>query len=202
MKKMARKIAFVALLAVVWSACAASAMAPSPAPVVDQQFAPSICTGACGGFQAALLGGLAQTFTVSGNGRLTGADLWVSGAPYNPPQAPPVVSSDLLVEVRSTLASLPTSTVLASGIISQAMVPANPNSGSTISSTHVDFTPQVTVTPGQLLSLTLPGTVTAVWLGGKGSSYSRGQSLSFDPTNSLLWVNTGNSFYFRTFITK
>jgi len=201
MEQLARKTASVGLLAVIWSGCTTSPTASSDPSVVDQQYAPSICVGACGGFQAALLGGLAQTFTVAGTGRLTGADLWVSGAPFNPPEAPPVVSSDILVQVRSTLANLPTSTVLASGIIAQTLVLANPNSGSTLSPTHVDFTPEVTVTPGQLLSLTLPGTVTAAWLGSKASSYSRGQSLSFDPTSSL-WINTGSSFWFRTYIAK
>jgi hypothetical protein len=198
----ARETALVALLAVIWSGCTASSTAPLGPPMVDQQIAPSICVGSCGGFQAALFGGLAQTFTVAGRGRLTGADLWVSGAPFNPPDAPPVVSSDILVQVRSTLASLPTSTVLASGIISQAVVPANPSSGSTLASTHVDFTPQIAVTPGQLLSLTLPGTVTAAWLGSNASSYSRGQGLVLDSTNSLLWVNTGSSFWFRTYIAQ
>jgi hypothetical protein len=66
------------------------------------------------------------------------------------------------------------------------------------------------VTSGQLLSLTLPATVNAVWFGtvdcpagagGPCHGFPRGQGLSFDPTRSS-WVNTGSSLFFRTYITK
>jgi hypothetical protein len=202
-----RRPALVGLLTVVLSGCAASSTAPSPPPVVDQEVAASIVTSV--NFHEALVG-LAQTFTVAtSTARLTGADLWISGEPYDPAQTPPMVSSDVLVQVRSTSASLPTPTVLTSGSIPQAMVPAYPYSG-TLSVTHVDFTPQPSVTAGQLLSLTLPATLNAVWFGivdcpagGAGAchGYPRGQGLSFDPTR-LSWVNTGSSFFFRTYVTK
>jgi hypothetical protein len=202
MKRMARTASLSGLLAVVWTGCTASSTAPLGPSVVDQQSAPSLCVGACGGFQAALLGGLAQTFTVAGIGQLTGADLWVSGAAFNPPQAPPVVSSDIVVQVRSTSGGVPTSSVLASGTISQSMVPVNPSSGTALSATHVDFAPQIAVTKGQVLSLTLPGTVTAAWLGNSAAPYARGQSLSFDLAGSLSWVPAGGGFYFRTYIAQ
>jgi hypothetical protein len=207
MDQMTRKAAFIGLLAVIWSGCTASSTAPSLPPVVDQEFAPSAVTD--GNFHMALVG-LAQTFTVAtSGGRLTGADVWISGEPYDTAQRPPSVSSDILVQIRSTAGGLPTQTVLTSGSIPQAMVPAYPYSGS-LSVTHVDFTPQPIVTSGQLLGLTLPATVNAVWFGsvdcpagagGPCHGFPRGQGLSFDPTRSS-WVNTGSSLFFRTYITK
>jgi hypothetical protein len=183
---------------------------PAQAPTVDQAFVPM------GSFPTPTIGPNAnvdygQTLTVGVNGRLTGADLFFVVEPGASP-------TDVLVEVRSTSANLPTSTVLASGFIVATNIPNANSSSSVLNATnvsfavHVDFTAPVTVSNGEVLALvcslatSLPSATPGPTLLAAISSmatYSQGQAFF---GRGQLWSSFGGAspvdFFFRTYVVR
>lgn len=144
----------------------------------------------------------AQSFTVGLGGLLTGADLLAfDGTSGFGTGAPPV--SDMIVQIRSFMAGLPTGTVLASFTVPASNLLAHPNG----QFTHVDFSTGVPVEPGQVLALGITGAGVGWYMQtGANATYPGGQAFvrlhdGFPWTPFTNPSNETGDFFFRTYVT-
>jgi hypothetical protein len=175
----------------------------------------------------------AQTFTVGVNGSLTGVDVIVVAVSSAP--SPVAGQADAPIQVRTTVAGscasagaltpcvFPTTAAAASGVLPAAMVAPYPGPAGVSASLfrHVEFTPPLAVTAGQVLALTFPtvpdvavrvgadtvsvseavvGTSTSASSVCAGPSYARGSLLFLNSTVGVWSLDPCSSAYFRTYV--
>ena len=142
------------------------------AQVVDQSFTnPPYASASVTSLTGDTL--FAQSFTAGIAGQLSGADILAfDGTSWYGANPPPV--SDMTVQIRTVSGGVPAPTVLASATAPASSLVANPNG----QFTHVDFPAGVSVTPGEVLALTIGGAGVGCYLQtGSDAAYGGGQAL-------------------------
>ncbi len=228
-------ITIISALLLATAACTGSSSSPSPSPspsasasaspqpsqpVVDQAQIPSSNSGSC--CFASTGSGVAQSFTVGFAGALTGADLefrqascvTVSGQLQCAWTTP-----DITVQVWGTAGGAPSANLGSSGTISSGSVRMNScpttviGAGATSDASclvgdliHVDFSPRINVTAGEVLALVLQMEVSSTVHVFQDFGFSYGGGNVWVPAQPLGsgWVpGSGRySMFFRTYVAR
>lgn len=178
-----------ALMALVGTMLVGGAVAATGAGTLDQQ---QTTSNTDAGFNPPL----AQTFTAGITGGLDQADLQLLKAGPPPPT--------LTVEIRTTSAGKPTATVLATGTIASADIPAGPIGGFV----PVTFTPAAAVTAGTQYALVAygfgPNSFFLGWRYSTTDSYPGGEffiSPDASPPGANWNASPTLDFAFKTYVT-